>query len=97
MENIQTAMAKSKNQMKWEKCEPDERQRWGRDGETENEEMEVKGQEEGGEGSSDPSQTVFWSVCVCITVYTCVSVCVLSSVYTVCGLFMYVCLISHVQ
>ena len=66
-----------------------------------NEEMEVKGQEEGGEGSSDPRQPGLL-MCVCVTslrTWLCVSVCVcvLSPVFTVCGLFMYVCLISHVQ
>ncbi len=86
----------------------------GRDGHREretarrkNEEMEVKGQEEGGEGSSDPSQPrllkcvcmCYFSMCVCVHDY--VSVCALSPVYMVCGLFMYVCLrlclISHAQ
>ena len=68
-----------------------------------NEEMEVKGQEEGGEGSSDPSQPqllkyvcvcmLHFMVCVCVfcvcmCVHDCVSVCVLSPVYLVCGLYM---------
>lgn len=60
----------------------------------ENEEMEVKGQEEGGEGSSDLSQpSLLKCVCVCVLVYmsvcylqctrcvVCSCVCVLSPMY----------------
>lgn len=57
--------------------EKDERERAEGDGvETarrEDEEMEVKGQEEGGEGRSDPGQSSLLK-CVCVRVSVCVTV-----------------------